>query len=678
MHYAFCLYKHFPYSGLSRDMLRIIEECHQRGHKVTIYTGSWQGPKPCGTRVKLINAHGLTNHTRNAAFHHRLKRQLNKTRYDAVVGFNKMPGLDIYYGADYCFVGRAVPRHGKMYRFTPRHYYYSKFEKTVFGTNSGTRILSLSKAEISVYQQHYGTPDERFFLLPPTLDSSRRPNVQSITPRDQLRATLGIPADAKLLLFVGSGFKTKGLDRAISATESLPEQLRLQSHLVVVGQDNVDSFLKLCKRAAIEERVHFLGGRSDIPDLLRAADLLIHPAYSENTGTVLLEAIAAGLPVLTTDVCGYAPHIERANAGVVLHSPFNQQVLNDQLSSMLLSDQHSAWKKNGLAYGSKPELYVMPHAAVDKIEDWVTSPDVARQQRHFLRNAAQLYLRSDFHQDMGTQDGFDNLMSLQGQTYRQAPGRETLRFTNNGKAYFLKRHTGVGWHEILKNISYLRAPVIGALNEWHGVHHLTRLGINTLSIAAFGIRGMNPATRHSFIITDELPANISLEDLCRRWQTSPPTDKQGIRFKRWLIAEVARIARTMHENGANHRDFYLCHFLLDSKSGISPSAVENNRLYLIDLHRVQIRRRTPTRWLIKDISGLLYSSMDFGISKNDLFRFMRTYRGKSLREILTQERSFWRRVQSRAKNLYAAEKRKAKRELASNQSHVIDAIGQRH
>ena len=66
--------------------------------------------------------------------------------------------------------------------------------------------------------------------------------------------------------------------------------------------------------------MQFLGGRSDVPRFLLGADLLIHPAYHENTGTALLEALVAGLPVLVTDVCGYAHYIAEADAGRVLPS----------------------------------------------------------------------------------------------------------------------------------------------------------------------------------------------------------------------------------------------------------------------------------------------------------------------------------------------------------------------
>ena len=113
---------------------------------------------------------------------------------------------------------------------------------------------------------------------------------------------------------------------------------------------------------------NFLGGRKDVPALMKAGDMLLHPAYAETTGGVLLEAIVSGLPVLATPVCGYAPHIKLANAGHVLRKRFSQDELNQKLHEMLLSEEKDVWRENGLKYGQNPALYVMPQRAVDFIE----------------------------------------------------------------------------------------------------------------------------------------------------------------------------------------------------------------------------------------------------------------------------------------------------------------------
>mgnify|MGYP001812990844 FL=1 len=249
-------------------------------------------------------------------------------------------------------------------------------------------------------------------------------------------------------------------------------------------------------------------------------------------------------------------------------------------------------------------------------------------------------------------DAFDYLMQLGGEIYRDVANRRTLRFTLNGKRYFIKAHDGVGWKEIIKNLLMLRLPVLGARNEWRAIQILQQLGVDTMKLVAYGERGWNPAHRQSFVITEALEETESLEDFCAHWESNPPASPSQLRLKRALISRVATIARRMHANGINHRDFYICHFLLDISVDVFKQPPEALRLSLIDLHRVQLRRRTPTRWVVKDIGGLYFSSMRIGLTRRDLYRFMKAYRGTTLRATLRDDGKFWSRCRLRACSLY--------------------------
>ena len=160
-------------------------------------------------------------------------------------------------------------------------------------------------------------------------------------------------------------------------------------------------------------------------------------------------------------------------------------------------------------------------------------------------------------------DAFDYIMQLDGEMFREIANRRTLRFILNDKRYFLKAHYGVGWKEIIKNLLTFRLPVLGARNEWRAIQTLTQMGVETMTLVAYGERGLNPARRQSFVITEALEDTESLEDFCDDWETSPPATKSALRLKRALIFRVATMARDMHMSGINHRDFYICHFLLD-------------------------------------------------------------------------------------------------------------------
>ena len=162
-------------------------------------------------------------------------------------------------------------------------------------------------------------------------------------------------------------------------------------------------------------------------------------------------------------------------------------------------------------------------------------------------SADDLFLDEPFRTRWAAADPFVAVEALQGRVYRELEARRTLRTEVAGRGYFVKIHRGVGWGEIAKNLLTLRAPVLGAGNEYRAIRRLEQLGVDTMRAVAYGVRGGNPATQHSFIVTEELAPTISLEDFCRDWPLLPPSP----RFKRALIQRVATMAR--RRSGARKR-----------------------------------------------------------------------------------------------------------------------------
>ena len=262
-----------------------------------------------------------------------------------------------------------------------------------------------------------------------------------------------------------------------------------------------------------------------------------------------------------------------------------------------------------------------------------------------------LFLDEPFRSLWQSRDAFEAVESLQGEVYRELEGRRTLRSEVGGHAYFVKIHRGIGWGEIVKNLASLRLPVLGARNEWQAIARLNEVGVDTMHAVAYGERGGNPARQHSFIITEALWPTISLEDYCRDWPLQPPEPT----LKRAIIQRVADMARRMHEGGMNHRDFYLCHFLLHTEPAPTPSTL---KLSLIDLHRSQVREHTPRRWRDKDLAGLYFSALDIGLTRRDVLRFLRAYFPTPLRDTLQREHRLLQRLTQRAARLKVRYQRK--------------------
>jgi UDP-glucose:(heptosyl)LPS alpha-1,3-glucosyltransferase len=367
MRFAFCLFSYFPFGGLERNFRSIAQQCIQRGHQISVYTRHWEGDMPHDMQVNLLAANAITNHNRDRQFAQQLTKLLQYRHYDAVVGFNKMPGLDVYYAADPCYVAIAASKPW-YYRQTPRYKHYSAFEDAVFGAQQNTQIMAVSTAQIPIFKDYYQIADQRFSVLPPGINPDRKAPHNRQQIRQAWRETFNIETDQRVVLTVGSDFKRKGLQRTLHAIAGLPEAIRIKTHVFAIGDSRHKPYVALARQLKLQDQLHCFEGRDDIADFLFGADVLAHPAHIENTGNIILEAIIAGLPVIATELCGYAVHIQRAEAGLVIPQPFNQANYNTLLLEILTSAQRQHWQTSGINYGNSEDLYHRAHIAADIIE----------------------------------------------------------------------------------------------------------------------------------------------------------------------------------------------------------------------------------------------------------------------------------------------------------------------
>jgi heptose I phosphotransferase len=262
-----------------------------------------------------------------------------------------------------------------------------------------------------------------------------------------------------------------------------------------------------------------------------------------------------------------------------------------------------------------------------------------------------IYIHPDYLRLLRQFRTVDDFLKIKVELVRDFKNRKTGRFFMDGHGFYIKKHFECGLGAVLDELFHLRKPHIGAGHERLVLGKLHTLGIETMKVVAFGQEGKSLASQRSFLITEELTNVKSLEEICSKWPTNPPVPA----FKKSLTNQVACISQTLHGNGLNHRDYYLCHFLLDIAGQGYDYKKLPPKLFLIDLHRAQQRSRIPFRWRVKDIGGLYFSAMDIGLTRRDLFRFMRTYTGKSLRQTLREDRQFWKAVRHRATKTYKKE-----------------------
>lgn len=370
MKFLLAIYKYDPFGGLQRDTLRLIQELTGRGHKVIVLATAWDGPEPPdGTEVELAPASKLrSNHANMLKFAEAFRRRLERRDFDVSVAMSRIPGADFYFAADVCMKTYWSKIHSPFaLKFNPRYAAYLRMEHGVAAPPSRTRIACIVPAQMRDYAAAYGTEQDRMFLLPPGMNPAciRPPEPEAEAIRAGIRRKLGAAPDNVVVLHISNSIFNKGTDRTIAALGAIPEKRKRSIRLWIIGKLKENELLPAIDAAGLSAQTRILGQTDGVGEYMFGSDLFLHPARNEATGTTLIEALAAGLPVLTTDICGFAPYVREAT-GTVLGSPFKQDELVKMLSDML--PRLDELKKRTLEYAEKEDFCSRARVFADTLE----------------------------------------------------------------------------------------------------------------------------------------------------------------------------------------------------------------------------------------------------------------------------------------------------------------------
>lgn len=207
--------------------------------------------------------------------------------------------------------------------------------------NRCARFYAISEYVRTHWTAYANTPPEKTALV---LNAIPADCFEAVPDRDGVRRELGLPIDARIALFVGRMLKRKGIDTILEGLGPMLDRENL--HLVYIGEwgyspehffsdeDRLQtSMLEMVATEPWGARVHFLGRRGDVPRLMASSDVLVHPARIEGFGLVLAEALAAGLPVVASNVEGIPEVLEGTDSLQV--SPNNPKAVADAVLETL-------------------------------------------------------------------------------------------------------------------------------------------------------------------------------------------------------------------------------------------------------------------------------------------------------------------------------------------------------
>lgn len=335
---ALVIFDYFEYGGIQKDldalgkMLRA--QAPGKQLKLTMlcmHNRSGVLPSWCDEAREILPPwYKFSNHRRAEWFDKQLKKIRQSNEFDLLVGFNRIGSLDFYFAGDDCLKEKYLKR-SKLSSLLPRGKIFLGLERKVFSApeaGGAKKIFAITENQRASFMRQY--PEcgaDRFLLMPPNLADEYFDRCNMAELRKEARKEFGVSDNTILLIQIAAAFRTKGIDRSLETFGEAEKRGILNDFkFVIVGgtsQKAQDEMKKIALDCGIsQDEVIFTGPRNDIRRLLCGADLMFHPARAEAAGSVIIEALASGVPVVSSAICGYKTYIEAANAGIIIPEPF--------------------------------------------------------------------------------------------------------------------------------------------------------------------------------------------------------------------------------------------------------------------------------------------------------------------------------------------------------------------
>lgn len=343
--------------GTERDLFKTAEGLRDLGHDVHLFCSEFGVAPPGGVTVHRVPVLPLGRTLRLWSFAWSAPRLVERTGCEVVVSFGRLLRQDVLRsggGTHRGFLERLGRQGGLQRRLWQRLSVYHRsllqIEKRQFQNGGCAKIIAVSEEVKADILAHYRVPVERITVLYNGVDPARFNPARRATARESVRRQWKIPPDAPVVLFVGSGFRRKGLDRLLSLWSS--PRLR-DVFLIVVGDDARMHRYQSRARAVAADRIIFTGRREDVENYYGAADVAALPSLQEAFGNVVIEALASGLPVLVSREAGAAEIIRGMLARGIVERAEDLGEWEERLLLLLSVSRDPSWSRAAREIGEK-------------------------------------------------------------------------------------------------------------------------------------------------------------------------------------------------------------------------------------------------------------------------------------------------------------------------------------
>ncbi|MFO1322677.1 MAG: glycosyltransferase family 4 protein [Burkholderiales bacterium] len=320
MRLAIVRQKYTPFGGAERFVERALDALAARGVSLTLITRRWPASADPRITPLLVDPPYFGRTLRDAGFARGVCAAVARLPGTLVQSHERIACCDVYRAGDGVHAVWVEERMREAsfpqrlaLRASPYHRYVLEAERRLYASARLQRVICISAMVQTEIHERFGLPRERLPVIYNAIDpQSFNPGLRS--HRAELRARFRIPADACVFALVGSSYERKGVGRALEALAAVTRP----AHLLVVGRDRHPArYAALARRLGVADRVTFAGAQTDPRPFYGAADAFVLPTLYDALSNAVLEAMACGLPVVTSDRCGAGELVAAHAAGVV-------------------------------------------------------------------------------------------------------------------------------------------------------------------------------------------------------------------------------------------------------------------------------------------------------------------------------------------------------------------------
>ena len=348
MRLAIARQRYNPFGGAERFVEGALTALSQGGGiDVTLLTRAWEGVAPTNghRHVEIVNPayrslpFGRVN--RDRSFADAVGKVIRENRFDLVQAHERIPGCHVFRAGD--GIHAAWLRHRQAdqsvlgnwwQKLDPYHAYTVEAERAMFAHANLRAVICNSKMVADEIRAEYGVATERLRVVYNGVDLLNFSRENVVKSRECVRDEFAIPQGVPLILYVGSGYQRKGVAPLLKAMAQ--STLRESgAWLAIVGADkHLDRYRRLAENLKVADRVVFAGAQKDVTAWYGAADVFALPTQYDPCPNAALEALACGLPTLTSPTCGVAELIASPLAGAVV-SPQDPAAMAQELVRLL-------------------------------------------------------------------------------------------------------------------------------------------------------------------------------------------------------------------------------------------------------------------------------------------------------------------------------------------------------